>query len=151
MQDQFYVSEIDITYNPKIKASQRVKISNSQQAYQILRQSWDDNRINLFEEFKIMLLNRANKVLGISTISKGGVHGTVVDPKVVFGIALKAMACGMVIAHNHPSGNLKPSPQDRSLTSKLIKAGKILDIDVLDHIIMTDESYHSFADSFEMT
>ena len=97
----------------------------------------------------IKLNDCANRVLGISAISKGGVTGTVVDPKIVYGLALKAVACGIILAHNHPSGNLKPSHADIKLTEKLASAGKIFDLPILDHLIMTGESYYSFADNGE--
>ena len=100
----------------------------------------------MIEQFKIMLLNRANKILGIFTVSTGGVAGTVADPKVLFAAALKGNASSIILAHNHPSGNLKPSEADRQLTNKLSQAGKLLDISVLDHLIITADEYFSFAD-----
>ena len=93
-----------------------------------------------------MLLNRANRVLGIIEISTGGISGTVADPKLVFTAALKSAASSIVLAHNHPSGNLSPSQADINLTRKLKSAGESLDIAVVDHIILTSESYFSFAD-----
>jgi DNA repair protein RadC len=84
--------------------------------------AWDDNKIELVEQFKVLLLNRANKVLGICNISTGGVSGTVADPKIIFIAVLKANCCAVIISHNHPSGNLKPSRQDEELTQKLSKA-----------------------------
>jgi len=102
--------------------------------------------IEYFEEFKILLLNRANFVLGIYTVSKGGIAGTIVDSKVIFGVALKAAASGLIVAHNHPSGNLKPSSNDIEITKSLVAAGKILDVKVLDHIIVANTGYFSFAD-----
>ena len=93
-----------------------------------------------------MLLNRANKVIGIYEVSSGGMSGTVADPKLIFSAALKSCATSMVLSHNHPSGNLKPSNADLRLTSKIKAGGELLDIDVLDHIILTSEGYFSFAD-----
>ncbi|WP_317168263.1 JAB domain-containing protein [Pontibacter pamirensis] len=98
------------------------------------------------EQFKVMLLNRANKVLGIYETSTGGVAGTVADPKLIFVAALKACASSIVLCHNHPSGNLKPSAADLQLTKKIKQGGELLDIAVLDHIILTSESYYSLAD-----
>lgn len=98
------------------------------------------------EEFWILLLNRANKVTDKKMISKGGVSGTVVDPKIIFRYALEGRASAIVLSHNHPSGNLKPSDSDIQLTKKLKDAGKSLEISVLDHIIIAGESYYSFAD-----
>jgi DNA repair protein RadC len=98
------------------------------------------------EEFWIILLNRGNKVLEKILISKGGQSATVVDPKLIFKTALEHQAVNMVLAHNHPSGNLKPSNADVSLTKKLKDAGKLLDIAILDHVIFADKKYFSFAD-----
>src|SRR3990170_6054261 len=97
-----------------------------------------DDLLELQEEFKIMLLNRYNKVIGIFTVSSGGIAGTVADPKLIFGCALKAAASGIILAHNHPSGNLTASQADIDLTRKFKEAGKLLDIQVLDHIIITN-------------
>lgn len=142
----FQVSEISVTYKPKFKASERPKIESSKDVYNILFQNWDMNKMELLEQFEILLLNRANKVLGIYEVSSGGIAGTVADPKLIFSAALKGCASSIILAHNHPSGNLKPSQADISLTQKLITAGSFLDIAVLDHIIVTSEGYMSFAD-----
>jgi len=94
-----------------------------------------------------MLLNRANKVLGISTISNGSLSGTLVDIRIIMQYALKANAHSIIVSHNHPSGNCKPSENDLSITQKIKEAGKILDISLLDHLILTpDDTYSSFAD-----
>jgi DNA repair protein RadC len=98
------------------------------------------------EQFKVMLMNRANKVLGIFELSTGGVSGTVADPKIIFVAALKGGASGIIVAHNHPSGNLTASQSDIDLTRKLKEAGKFLEIQLLDHVIVTTEGYFSFAD-----
>lgn len=98
------------------------------------------------EEFWILLMNRANKVIAKKQISSGGVSGTVVDAKIVFREALDILASSIILAHNHPSGNLKPSQADLDLTKKLKLAGKSLDIAVLDHLIITNHGYLSFAD-----
>lgn len=142
----FQVSEINVTYKPKFKASQRPAISTSKDCYNILLQNWDMSKIDLLEQFKILLLNRANKVLGIYEVSSGGMTGTVADPKLIFSTALKSCANSIILSHNHPSGNLRPSQADISLTQKLRTAGSFLDIDVLDHIILTSEGYISFVE-----
>lgn len=98
------------------------------------------------EEFWILLLNRANKVTSKHLISKGGQAGTVADPKIIFNTALENHAASVILAHNHPSGNLKPSQADIDLTRKLKSAGAFLDIPVLDHLIITDAGFFSFAD-----
>ena len=142
----FQVSEINVTYSPVIKPSDRPKIASSRQAYQILFDHWNKEKIDLLEQFKIMLLNRANKVIGIFEVSSGGISGTLADPKLIFSVALKACASAIILCHNHPSGNLKPSQADIQLTSKVKKGGEILDIEVLDHIIISSEAFYSFAD-----
>ena len=137
--------EIDIVYKNKVKASDRPKISSSSDANTHLRTIWS-HRIEHVEEFMILCLNRANKVLGWAKISQGGLSGTVADPKVIFQFALKANASSIILAHNHPSGNLQPSADDISLTKKIKEAGGVLDLPVIDHIILSEESYYSFAD-----
>jgi DNA repair protein RadC len=108
---------------------------------------YDESTIGLYEEFMVLLLNRANRVLGCLKLSKGGLTGTVVDLSILYGTALKAMASSVIIAHNHPSNNLRPSDEDRDLTKKIRDAGKLLDINLLDHLIIgTDGSYVSFTD-----
>ncbi|WP_256012248.1 JAB domain-containing protein [Desertivirga xinjiangensis] len=140
------VAEIEVSYKPKFKASERPRITCSKDCYQILLQQWDHNKLELQEQFKIMLLNRGNKVLGIMNVSTGGVSGTIADPKLIFATTLKATASGIILSHNHPSGQLKPSQADINLTKKLKDGGALLDIAVLDHLIVTSESYYSFAD-----
>lgn len=98
------------------------------------------------EEFWIILLNRANTIMKKIQISSGGVAGTVADPKIIFKHALENLASAIILVHNHPSGQLKPSAADISLTKKLQEAGKVLDLPILDHLIFTDSSYYSFAD-----
>jgi DNA repair protein RadC len=143
---QFEVAEIQLSYKSKVKASLRPKISSSKDAEKILRETWDSDKLELVEQFKILLVNRAHKVLGILEVSQGGIAGTVADPKIIFVSALKAAACGIILAHNHPSGNLNASQADIDLTKKLKEAGRFLEIQILDHIIITSEKYFSFAD-----
>ncbi len=142
----YQVAEIQLTYKSNVKPSLRPKINTSRDAYNILLENWDDSKIEFIEQFKVILLNRANKVLGIVEISTGGVRGTVADPKVILGAALKAAASGFIMAHNHPSGNLTPSQTDTDLTRKLKEGGGFLEIQLLDHVIVTTEGYYSFAD-----
>ena len=119
-------------------------IKSSEDAYHQLSQKLSS--LN-HEEFWILMLNRANKLIGMNQISKGGIHGTIVDPKVVFKTALEYRACGLILAHNHPSGNTEPSRQDKELTKKIIEGASLIDISVFDHIIVGDQSYFSFADN----
>lgn len=139
------ISEIKVSYSNSKEV--KLKVKNSQDSYAILLESWDKNIIELQEEFKILLLNRNNTVLGVYALSKGGVASTVVDPKLVFAVALKCNASSIIISHNHPSGHLKPSESDRKLTKRLKMAGEYLDITILDHIIVTKEDFYSFADN----
>ena len=140
------VTEIQLTYKNKINPSNRPRITCSEDAYKILMENWNHDTLELLEEFKILLLNRANKVLGIVHISSSGVSGTVADPKLIFAAALKAASSGIILSHCHPSGNLKPSEADISLTNRLKNGGALLEISVLDHLIITEDGYYSFAD-----
>lgn len=142
----FQVAEINVSYRPKFRASDRPKVSSSKEVFDILFDNWDLDKIELQEQFKILLLNRTNKVIGIYEVSCGGISGTLADPKLIFGTALKCCASGIVLAHNHPSGNLRPSQEDITLTRKLKTAAGFLDIDLHDHLILTVEGYYSFAD-----
>jgi len=150
MNSLFKVSEIKLTYQPHFKPSERPKIKKSTQAYEVLRQHWDEEIMQFLEEFKVILLNTAKRVLGIVDISLGGLMHVSVDIKVVIAVALKAGATGMILAHNHPSGTLKPSSQDIALTRKIFDAAKLFDIEVLDHIIITSEGFYSFSDNWMM-
>ena len=118
-------------------------INSSQGIYQAIASQFAD--LN-HEEFWILLLNRANKIKSKHLISKGGQAGTVADPKIIFNTALENHAASIILAHNHPSGNLKPSQADIDLTRKLKSAGAFLDIPVLDHLIIADTGFFSFAD-----
>jgi DNA repair protein RadC len=140
------ISEIKLTYRSKVKAKDRPKVSCSDDAYQLFRENWDDCTINLYEEFKILLLDTSNRCLGIVPISKGGITGTVVDIRLIFACALKAKASAIVLGHNHPSDGTDPSQADKGITQKMEVAGTLLDIPIIDHIILTDESYYSFSD-----
>lgn len=140
------VAEVELIYKSKVKASERPTISTSKSAAKLLMALWNENKIDFVEQFKILLLNRANQVLGIVDLSSGGVTGTVADPRLIFVAALKANACAIIISHNHPSGNLKPSRADEELTQKIKNAGLFLDIKLIDHVIVSSEGYFSFAD-----
>jgi len=140
------VAEIELIYKTKVKASERPVISSSKTVYEVLLNSWDRGQIELREEFKILLLNNSNKVLGLYEVSKGGITGTIVDKRLIFAAALKANACALVLAHNHPSGSLIPSAVDKDITRGIREAGQTLGIKVLDHLIVTTNGYYSFAD-----
>jgi DNA repair protein RadC len=140
------IAEVELVYSTKVKPSSRIKISSSKDAYEVLKRTWNENTIELREEMKVVLLNAWHKVLGIYNVSHGGITGTIADPKLIFAAALKASATGIILAHNHPSGNLQPSQSDIGLTRKCKQIGELLDIKVLDHMIMTTEGYYSFTD-----
>jgi DNA repair protein RadC len=137
--------EIEVKYIP-VKKKDRFKIKSSGDASTFFKNKWNENTIEMQEEFYILLMNRANEVLGYFAPFKGGVTGTVADDKIIFGTALKALASSIIVAHNHPSGNLNPSEADIALTKKLKQIGTMVSIPVLDHLIITKESYYSFAD-----
>jgi DNA repair protein RadC len=145
-QEWYQIQEVELIYKSKVKASLRPVVTSAKQAYEVLWQTWDKNKVELQEQFKVLLLNRGGKAVGIYELSTGGVAGTVADPRLIFMAALKANACSIILAHNHPSSNLKPSKADEELTRKIKEAGKFLEINVLDHIIVTEEGYYSFAD-----
>jgi DNA repair protein RadC len=143
---QWEAAEIQLMYKSHVKPSERPHITCSRDAYNVFKKSWDDSKIELVEQFKVMLTNRANRVLGIYELSTGGIAGTVADPKLIFAAAIKAGATGIILSHNHPSGNLAASHTDVTLTKKIREGAKILDIELLDHLIITSEAYSSFAD-----
>jgi len=141
------VNEISIKYQGNFKMNQAPKITSSLSAVELLFDSWDRDRIGLQECFKVMLLNNSNKVKGIFEVSSGGITGTLVDVRILFAVILKSLTTSIILAHNHPSGNLKPSEADKQLTQKIKNAGGFLDIKLLDHlIIIPDGDYFSFAD-----
>ena len=141
------VSELTISYKPKVKAADRYCIRCSLDAYRILiEQAFDTETIDYKEYFKLILLDGANKVLGVTTISEGGMDSTVVDVRLVLQTALLAHSSRIIIAHNHPSGGLIPSKEDDVITEKLKQAAKLLDISLYDHLIVTRDVYYSYAD-----
>lgn len=141
------VNEISVSYREHISIKEAPKITCSQVASDLFYVHWSKDEICLQESFKIMLLNNANRVKGIYEISKGGITGTLVDCRILFGVALKSMATAIILAHNHPSGKLEPSMADRTITVKIQKAAEFLDIKVLDHLIISPFSdYFSFAE-----
>ncbi|MNK15586.1 hypothetical protein D3C87_337320 [compost metagenome] len=142
----FNVAEVQLSYKPHFKAQERPKITSSKQAYQIMLDNWELNLINYIEQAKMILLNRNNRVLGIVDLSTGGGGSTVMDSRVIFSIALKATATSIILAHNHPSGNLRPSNEDVRLTDKLKQGAKLLEIVIHDHLIITENGYFSMAE-----
>ena len=146
----FDVAEVELTYKLKVPASQRRKISNSVDAKDVFMKNWNPDTLDYFEEFKILLLNRSNAILGILPVSRGGISGTITDVRIILQAALKANASGLIACHNHPSGNLSPSDADINITKKIREAGKVMDIQLLDHLIITSDGYYSFADNGQL-
>jgi DNA repair protein RadC len=145
METNMKIREVRVSYVPA--NSNLPVIRTSKDAFTYFQAFYDPNTIGLHEQFMVLLVNRANRVLGCYQLSKGGLTGTVVDTRILFGTALKALASGLILAHNHPSNNLKPSEEDSKITSTLISGGKLLDITILDHLILgTENNYISFAD-----
>jgi DNA repair protein RadC len=138
------VAEIQAVYNTKNQLA-AIKLSSSNDASDYLKKIFPVN-LELREAFMCLFLNRANNVQGFAIISIGGLSGTVADPKTIFQHALLCNAASMILAHNHPSGNTKPSNADIQLTKKIKSAGEFMDLPVIDHLILTAESYFSFAD-----
>src|ERR1700680_2387646 len=122
------VSEVELVYRSKIKASERPKLKDSKEVYEFLIANWDLDKIELLEEFKVLYLNQANKVLCLYNVSSGGITGTVADPRLIFATALKVAATSVILSHSHPSSNIKPSRADEELTNKIKHAGQFLDI-----------------------
>ncbi|MGV0922477.1 JAB domain-containing protein [Empedobacter tilapiae] len=138
------VSEIKISYTNEV--DEVIKVLGSSEVYQVLKANWDMDTIELQEEFKLLLLNQANQVLGIKSLFKGGVNQCNVDIRLIMSLVLKTNASGLIISHNHPSGNLKVSESDKRITSKIKECCELFDVRLLDHIIMVKNSYLSFAD-----
>lgn len=122
-----------------------IKISSSDDSFEFIKQFYSDD-IEIFESSFILLLNKANITIGYAKISQGGITGTVVDPRIVAKYAIESLATSVILAHNHPSGNLVPSKADLLITEKIKGGLSLLDITVLDHLILTSNSYYSFAD-----
>lgn len=138
------IAEIEVSYSTN--SNNISKVSCSKDSFEVFIKSWNNKTIELQEEFKILLLNRNNQVLGIYTLSKGGTTQTIVDIKLLFSVVLKCNAQSIILAHNHPSGNIMPSQADKKITNKIAKASKLLEISLLDHLIISKNKYYSFAD-----
>jgi DNA repair protein RadC len=145
---QYTVTEITVAYRNKQKARERPIVSSSSDAFNCLLKGYDPDLIGLQEQFVVMYLNVSNRVLGVYRAAKGGLTGTVSDIRLILSVGLKVAATSLVISHNHPSGNLKPSRLDEELTRKLKDAAKMMDLKLLDHLIVepTGTEYYSFAD-----
>ena len=138
------VAEIQVSYKPNKVF--KFKIEDSKKSFELILQKWEQDRIEMQEEVKVLLLNRNNKVLGIYALAKGGITSCVVDVRIILAVALKALATGIILVHNHPSGNLNPSTDDKKITEQLNSSCKLMGITLLDHLIITKDDYFSFAD-----
>jgi DNA repair protein RadC len=140
-----HLAEIKVSYNNP--NPEKIKVTCSQVIYDLMLRQWDLNNIEYKEEAKLLLLNTANIVLGVFELSKGGISGTVVDIRIILGVALKSNASAIILIHNHPSGNIQPSNPDLIITNKLKQACDLLELKLLDHLIISKEGYYSFTDS----
>jgi DNA repair protein RadC len=143
------VSEIKVTYSTS--DTPKVRIKSGEDAYNVLLASWDLDTIELQEEFKILLLNRANEVLGLYPLSKGGITGTVVDLRLIFAVTLKCNATGIIICHNHPSGKLLPSEADITLTKSIGRCAELLGVSLLDHLVISKNGFYSFSNAGKLS
>ena len=136
------VAEIKVFYSANLV--DKVKLTSCTEVFQFILSKWDLDIIEFQEECKIILVNRANFVLGIYELSKGGITGTVVDIRVILSVALKCNASGIILVHNHPSGNMKPSEADKKITQKLHDACELLELTLIDHFIVSKDDFYSF-------
>lgn len=143
--DLSIVNEVELIYRTRY-AGERPTVMNSASADAILR-PYLDPIMETYEVFYVLMLDRGNRAKSIYKASQGGLHGTVADPKLIFSAALKCLASAIVLCHNHPSGQLRPSEEDIRLTRKLLEGGRLLDIVVQDHLILTRNGYYSFSDN----
>lgn len=136
----------------KVKATKgdEFYIKNSEDIVNVLRSIFNADTLLWTEEFILVCLNRAHKVIGYYKVGAGGFSGVVCDNKVIMTMALQSSASSLIVAHNHPSGNLNPSENDKSMTDKINGACKLFDINLLDHIILTEDSYYSFAEEGQL-
>jgi DNA repair protein RadC len=123
------------------------KIMSSKDAVDLFRKVWDNDSLLIYESMIVIFLNRQNNTIGWFKVSQGGISGTLIDNRLILATALNCLASGIIICHNHPSGNLQPSEADTTMTKRLEEAGKIMDIQLLDSIILTEKSHFSYKDS----
>lgn len=148
MKVNYTVGEVELIYKSTSKA--RSKIYSSEDAYKVLLPTYKEGTICYKEYFKVLFLNQANQVLGYTLISEGGITETSVDVRIILQAALLTNSVALVLAHNHPSGNMKPSRQDMDITKQVKEAARLMRITVIDHLILTDAGYYSFADEGQL-
>ena len=142
--------KISLSFDKKVKKSELRTITGAESCVEILREVFNKDTFDWTEEVVMLCLNRANKVVGFYKVSSGGLSSCILDPRVIFTIALNCAANAIILSHNHPSGNRVPSAQDKDVTKKIKEAGKLLDIGLLDHIILTDDNYYSFMEEGDL-
>ena len=148
MNIDYTVGEVELSYKPKFKNLH--KIVCSEDAYRYLLPTYKEGTICYKEYFKVLFLNQANQVLGYTLISEGGITETSVDVRVILQAALLTNSVALVLAHNHPSGNSRPSRQDMEITKQVKEAARLMRITVIDHLILTDAGYYSFSDEGQL-
>ncbi len=148
MNIDYKVGEVELSYKPSFKNLH--KVVSSEDAYKYLLPTYKEGTICYKEYFKVLFLNQSNQVLGYTLISEGGITDTSVDVRVILQAALLTNSVALILAHNHPSGSLKPSQQDIEITKQVKRAAKLMRIEVFDHLILTDEGYYSFADEGQL-
>ena len=144
MNIDYKVGEVKLSYKPKNIS--KYNVTCSEDAYKYMLSTYKKETICYKEYFKVLFLNQANQVLGYTLISEGGLTETTADVRLIFQAALLTNSVALILAHNHPSGNLKPSPEDIRLTKQVREASNFMRIKILDHIILSDTEYYSFAD-----
>jgi DNA repair protein RadC len=140
----------EITLKYKTGNYKKTKISTSLDAFQVLLQLYDDDTVDYKETAYALFLNKANNTIGWMKISEGGTSSTIIDQKIIFATALKCNASGIILSHNHPSGQLRASDEDRKMTDRIVSIGFILGIEVLDHVIVCRSGYYSMSDEGEI-
>lgn len=140
------ISEISLSYKPSAQSRNMNPIQSSKDAYRILKDLFNPDLICAREEFIVVYLNNSGRVLGHFKAFTGGVASVTCDMKIILGVGLKSLASSIILSHNHPSGNLKPSKNDLNMTKRILKACQVLDIQLFDHIVISEAGYFSFAD-----
>jgi DNA repair protein RadC len=148
MDIDYKVGEVELSYKSTSKA--RSKIYSSEDAYKVLLPTYKEGTICYKEYFKVLFLNQASQILGYTLISEGGLTDTTVDVRVILQAALLTNSVALVLAHNHPSGSMKPSRQDMEITKQVKEAARLMRISVIDHLILTDAGYYSFSDEGQL-
>ena len=148
MDIDYTVGEVELSYKPKFKSLHQV--SCSEDVYKYLLPTYKEGTICYKEYFKVLFLNQAKQILGYTLISEGGITDTTVDVRVILQAALLTNSVAIILAHNHPSGNTKPSRQDMEITKQVKEAARLMRITVLDHLILTDTGYYSFSDEGQL-